>query len=130
MINIMCFGDSNTYGVDPVTGNRLERYQRWPGILQKILGEEYYIIEEGLGGRTTVWEDPLAEDRNGIKSLKMLLDSHSPLDWVILMLGTNDLKYHFSALPTDVAAGMEKLVVTILHHVYKENEHPPKILLL
>lgn len=60
----------------------------------------------------------------------MLLDSHSPLDWVILMLGNNDLKHHFAALPEDVASGIEKLTVAILHHPYKQQHAPPKILLV
>lgn len=130
MKNVLCFGDSNTYGVNPVDGNRFGRMERWPGILQNLLGEEYHVIEEGLGGRTTVWDDPLADHRNGIEALEMLLDSHAPLDEIVLMLGTNDLKYHFSAIPEDIASGMEKIIVMILHHIYGEKGHAPHILLM
>ena len=58
MRNILCFGDSNTYGHNP-SGGRWPLHERWPGILQELLGEEYHIIEEGLCGRTTVFEDCL-----------------------------------------------------------------------
>lgn len=130
MKTIMCFGDSNTYGIDPATGMRLAGNERWTGILRELLGTGYSVIEEGLCGRTTVWEDPLASHRCGISALPMLLDSHVPLDWIILMLGNNDLKHHFAALPEDVAAGIEKLTVTILRHPYKQQPGPPKILLV
>lgn len=130
MKTIMCFGDSNTYGINPETGLRFAKNERWPGILQELLGEDYYVIEEGLGGRTTVWEDPLADNRCGMTALPMLLDSHAPLDWVVMMLGNNDLKYHFAALPEDVAAGAAKLVSTVLHHPYSQQQRPPQILLI
>lgn len=76
---ILCFGDSNTYGRDPVTKGRLDRKTRWPGVLQNTLGEKYYVIEEGLNGRTTVWDDPV---RGGPKktaaSICYLVLNHTP----------------------------------------------------
>lgn len=129
MKNIMCFGDSNTYGVNPKTGLRFPRDKRWTGILQKLLGEEYYVIEEGLSGRTTVWEDPLADNRCGIKVLPMLLDSHLPLNLVILMLGSNDWKHRFGVLPEDVSSGVEKLIKLIRHHAYSPAYSVPDILI-
>lgn len=129
VINILCFGDSNTYGVDPHTGMRYTREKRWTGILQELLGKEYYVIEEGIGGRTTVWEDPLADNRCGIKALPMLLDSHSPLDIVIIMLGGNDWKHRFGALPEDSAGGIEKLIKLIRSHVYGAGCFAPEILI-
>lgn len=128
-INIMCFGDSNTYGVNPDTGARYPRKKRWTGILQELLGSGYYVIEEGIGGRTTVWEDPLADNRCGIQALPMLLDSHSPLDLVIVMLGGNDWKHRFGALPEDGAAGVEKLIKLIRSHVYGVGCTAPEILI-
>ena len=128
-INVMCFGDSNTYGVNPATGTRYSRNKRWTGILQELLGDGYYIIEEGIGGRTTVWEDPLADNRCGIKALPMLLDSHSPLDLVIVMLGGNDWKNRFGALPEDGAAGVEKLIKLIRSHIYGAGCQVPEILI-
>ena len=72
MINILCFGDSNTNGTNPA-GGRWPRDKRWPGILQRLLGEDYYVIEEGCGGRTTVFEDCLELDKNGRTQLRVAL---------------------------------------------------------
>ena len=77
MINILCFGDSNTFGTNP-KGGRHSWNTRWPGRLQVLLGPEYYVIEEGMGGRTTVWDDPLEPGRCGIQALPMALQSHKP----------------------------------------------------
>ena len=93
--NILCFGDSNTWGYAPVTGERYPGHVRWTGVLQSCLGDDYFVIEEGLNGRTTVHNEPLRPHRNGASLLPVLLESHSPLDLVIVMLGTNDLKACF-----------------------------------
>ena len=114
MKNILCFGDSNTFGLSPewVKGNfgRHPRQVRWPGRLQALLGEEYYVIEEGLSGRTTVFDDPTMPDLNGLPYLQPCLQSHMPLDLVILMLGTNDTKDMFSASPPIIAMGLARLI--------------------
>ena len=112
MINILCFGDSNTFGTNP-KGGRHSWNTRWPGRLQVLLGPEYYVIEEGMGGRTTVWDDPLEPGRCGIQALPMALQSHKPLDLVILFLGTNDCKAHFHASPRVITKGMENLCHTV-----------------
>ena len=130
MINILCYGDSNTYGLKSDLVNRYERNERWTGILQKMLGENYYVIEEGLGGRTTVWDDPVEDYKNGKKYLLPCLDSHKPLDLVIIMLGTNDLKTRFSLSSFDVSVGMENLIKCILKSESGRNFNSPKILLV
>ena len=114
MKTILCYGDSNTYGLKSDLVSRYPRNVRWTGILQEKLGSEYYVIEEGLGGRTTVWDDPVEDYKNGKKYLLPCLDSHKPLDLVIIMLGTNDLKSRFSVTPFDIGASMENLVKTII----------------
>jgi len=101
----MCFGDSNTWGYSPVSGQRYPHSVRWTGVLQAELGSDYRVIEEGLNGRTTVWEDPIEGDKMGKRHLPPLLQSHAPLDLVVVMLGTNDLKKRFSAHASDIAAG-------------------------
>ena len=68
MRNILCYGDSNTFGTDPVHGGRHPREARWTGVLQELLGDGYRVIEEGLGGRTTVFDDALSEGRNGAQT--------------------------------------------------------------
>ena len=110
MKNILCFGDSNTWGFNPVTGQRYDYDKRWTSVLQKELGEDFHIIPEGLNGRTTVWDDPIELHKNGAAQLPTCLESHKPLDLVIIMLGTNDLKQRFSLPAGDIAAGAGVLV--------------------
>ncbi len=128
MVNILCFGDSNTFGSNP-DGGRHPREVRWPGRLQKLLGDDYYVIEEGMGGRTTVHEDPFEPNRCGKQALPVALQSHKPLDLVILSLGTNDCKLFFGLTPALVAKGAEYLCGMIQSFDYG-GYHPPKILLV
>ena len=131
MKEILCYGDSNTWGYNPSTKERYERDERWTGILQTTLGDEYHIIEEGLNGRTTVWNDPIeGEYKNGKAYLIPCLESHKPLDLVIIMLGTNDLKKRFSVTPQDIAEGAGVLVDMVKQSGCGRNGHPPKVLLL
>lgn len=102
MREILCFGDSNTYGLIPGTENRFDRNTRWTGILDKHLyAKGYRIIEEGLCGRTTRFDDRTREGRNGTKMLPVLLETHKPIDRVILMLGTNDCKFCYHPCSID-----------------------------
>jgi lysophospholipase L1-like esterase len=112
---VLCYGDSNTYGRDAKTKRRLERNVRWPGVLQRLLGEKYDVIEEGLNGRTTVWDDPVRGmfKRNGSLYLLPCLESHSPVDLVILMLGTNDCKARFCVTAYDIGESLGYLVEII-----------------
>jgi len=110
----MCFGDSNTYGAIPTlarTGrHRFAPDRRWPGIMRRQLGGGWDVIEEGQGGRTTVHDDPIEGiHKNGLKALPVCLETHMPLDLVILMLGINDLKHRFSVTANDVADSVEVL---------------------
>jgi lysophospholipase L1-like esterase len=133
MRSILCYGDSNTYGRDPETKERFPRTVRWPGVLQQCLGEEYQVIEEGLNGRTTVWDDPVRGDRhkrNGALYLVPCLESHAPLDLVVLMLGTNDLKAKFSVTPVDIAQSVEALVQVIQASGCGPEGGPPEVLLI
>lgn len=111
MKQILCFGDSNTYGYIPETGERYGFEERWTGILSDRLEKEgYRIIEEGLCGRTTVFEDELRIGRRGADLLPVLLESHKPIDRVILMLGTNDCKTVYGASAEVIGKGIEKLL--------------------
>ena len=93
MKNILCYGDSNTWGCNPGVLTRHPADVRWTGVVQKLLGSEYNIIENGINGRSTVWDDPANQCRNGLSGLGYALYSAKPLDLVVLMLGTNDLNY-------------------------------------
>jgi lysophospholipase L1-like esterase len=106
---VLCYGDSNTYGSVPGGGDRFPRDVRWPGILAAQLGAGWHVIEEGLGGRTTVFDDPILPDRNGKTYLLPCLLSHQPLDLVVVFLGTNDLKARFAASAADIAGGVAVL---------------------
>ena len=130
MKNILCFGDSNTWGYNPELKLRYDRSTRWTGILQKLLGTDYYIIEEGLNGRTTVWDDPIEEGRCGKQYLSPCLISHKPLDLVVLMLGTNDLKKRFDVSVDDIARGLDLLVEKIQKSGTGREDSAPDILLL
>ena len=110
MKQILCFGDSNTYGLIPGTTRRYDRETRWTGILaEKLYDKGYRIIEEGLCGRTSVFDDATRDGRNGAKVLPMLLETHAPLDQVVLMLGTNDCKTYNHASADRIGKGIEKL---------------------
>ena len=114
--HIVCFGDSNTHGycADPTDcadgGNRFNEDERWTCLLQKALGEDCLVLEEGLGGRTTVFSDPLHEAMDAVNAAFPILMSHEPVDLLIIMLGTNDTKERFCANAPAIAVGMERLI--------------------
>ena len=130
MFEVLCYGDSNTWGHDPVSLERFSRDERWSGVLQKALGDKYHVIEEGLGGRTTVWDDPIEGYKNGKEYLIPCLATHAPLDLVIILLGTNDLKKRFSVSAQDIAFGAGVLVDTANKSGSGRDLKAPKVLLL
>jgi len=111
---IVCFGDSNTWGYDPATGGRFAKDVRWPGVLAAELGAGVEVIEEGLNGRTTIWDDPYLDGRNGRTYLAPCLRSHAPVDVVVIMLGTNDTKTIFARSAAEIVAGARALVDLVL----------------
>lgn len=117
MKRILCYGDSNTWGYDPankdpLTGKsaRYDEHTRWTGVMKDLLGEDYYVYEAGLSGRTTVFDDPVMPTRNGARDFEMVLQMCDPVDCVILALGTNDMKDQFQASALIVAKAMERLL--------------------
>ena len=114
--HIICFGDSNTHGycADPADcadgGIRFNEDERWTRLLQKKLGDEYLVIEEGLSGRTTCFDDPIHEAMSGLDYITPCLKSHEDVDLLIIMLGTNDTKDRFYASAGCIAIGMGRLV--------------------
>ena len=110
-MNILCFGDSNTFGISPVDGKRLAACERWPGILQQ-LGDGHEVIEAGQPNRTLVNNPPFDGDKSGIKYLKPYLEVHT-VDIVIIQLGTNDLKARFALSAIDIGKALEELILAI-----------------
>jgi lysophospholipase L1-like esterase len=126
---ILCFGDSNTWGFNPIDATRYDREIRWPCAAQAALGEGWRLVEEGLNGRTTVFEDEIEAGRRGLSSIVMLLETHMPLDLVILMLGTNDTKVRYGATVRDIGLGWLKLAKAIRERCLWFPYPAPEILL-
>jgi len=125
MRQILCFGDSNTYGYIPGTGKRYTNKERWTGLLQQSLRNNAEIIEEGVVGRTTVYEDARRPGLKGSELLPGVLKNHTSLDTIILMLGTNDCKTIYHASPEEIGNGIEYLLNQI-----KESAPGAKIILI
>ncbi len=130
---VMCFGDSNTHGTPPIVDlSRYERYGvgvRWPSLVRQALGCE--VIEEGLPGRTSMFDDPIMGGHmNGQVGLKIALESHGPLDVLVLMLGTNDVKARFTSTPEAVVGGIASLLDIAQHRVMQERHGGFKVLLV
>ena len=128
---ILCYGDSNTYGYVPAGGGkRYDEDTRWTCLLQKQLGNDYHVIEEGCGGRTTDVDDPDAPWKNGMSGLLISLHSHKPIDLIILMLGTNDLKTAFHRDAETIAASAASIGNKALSYLGVKQEYVPQILFL
>lgn len=127
---IVCFGDSNTYGANPDGSGRHPRDVRWPRVMEKTLGDGYEVIEEGLNGRCTIWDSPIEKGRNGLDYLYPCLRSHAPVDLVIIMLGTNDLKRIYGNTAAEIACGAARLVDEARSSLAGPNDVPPRVLLV
>lgn len=126
MKKLLAFGDSNTWGLVPGKNlsNRYPKNKRWTGILESRLNN-VKISEEGLCGRTTVFDDRTRPGRNGAKTLPKLLENYIDVDGVILMLGTNDCKAYYNASADEIGKGVDKCISEIEKYV-----DPSKILLI
>jgi lysophospholipase L1-like esterase len=118
MRTILCYGDSNTHGTAPMEhledGRRFGHGERWVSVMRQIISADWWVLEEGLPGRTTVLDDPIEGiHKNGLTYLPPCLESHLPVDVVTIALGTNDLKTRFGMPPGDIAAGAGILVDTV-----------------
>jgi len=127
---ILCYGDSITWGYVPCSGERYPRHVRWPGRLAVRLGGNFEVIEEGLPGRYTVWDEPFRPGRNGAELLEPILESHAPVDLLILMLGSNDILHFPDHTAYDAARGIEVLVKQALASECGPSSGPPGILVV
>jgi len=133
--NILAFGDSNTWGWNPANDLIKKTFRwpddiRWTGVAQKILGSNYHIINHGLNGRTTVWDDPIEPYRCGIDQLIPALDTAAPIDLCIIFVGSNDLKARYSVTAQDIALSAGRLIDRALHEERAFGDGGPKVLLV
>ena len=126
-MRILCIGDSNTWGYNPENGWRYQK--RWTRVLGDLM-PEHEIVEEGMNGRTLLTVDPFMRERCGIAGLKMLLMSHKPIDYVIVMLGTNELKTSFECSAKYVAKGIEEFIKIINDKAMWDRFFVPKLLVI
>lgn len=132
---VLTYGDSNTHGTMPMPdlefSGRFGPAERWPGVLQADLGNGWQVVEEGLPGRTTVHPDPISGvHKNGLSVLPAVLESHKPLDAVVVMLGTNDLKQRFNVPVVEIAESVEWLVHAVQHSICGPDRSAPAVLLV
>jgi lysophospholipase L1-like esterase len=131
MKNILAFGDSLTWGFIAGTWERHPFDVRWPNVLAAGLHGKARVIEEGHNGRTTVFDDPTTgDDRNGARILPVLLSTHQPLDLVIILLGTNDIKFANRCRAFDASMGMGRLVQIIQTFPFQAWAPKPQVLLV
>jgi lysophospholipase L1-like esterase len=132
---LLCYGDSNTHGTRPLTQpGVLERFgwdERWTGVLARGLGSDWQVIEEGLPARTTVHDDPIdGQHKNGLTYLRPCLESQLPVDVLLLMLGTNDLKARLSVTPADIASALQVLLEEIKRCNAGPNGATPRLIVM
>ena len=131
MKRILCYGDSNTWGYIPSSDH--ERYPvdvRYPRVLASLLGKEYEVIEEGLPGRTIMSDNiiDLVGNRNGLFEFGQAVYSALPLDYIVIMLGTNDLKFSRSA--KECAEALEPYIYRINMKLGGRMKCNPKIIIV
>ena len=128
---VMAFGDSLTFGADAENDARHAYEDRWPTVLEQGLGGLARVIPEGLGGRTTVFDDlSAAADRNGARLLPTLLGTHAPLDAVVIFLGTNDLKPYICGSALGAAMGVKRLVEIVRSYPYGRGARVPGVVIV
>lgn len=131
MKTVLCYGDSLTWGHNPETLSRHEHEDQWPTTLARALGPSFHVIAEGLGGRTTAYDDFLSgADRNGARILPTILSTHSPIDLIVIMLGSNDMKPSIHGSAVIASYGMRRLVEIVRGHAYPFGGAAPRIILV
>ncbi len=128
---IICFGDSNTWGYNPINGSRYDENTRWPMVLQKLLGDDYQIIEEGQNGRTIANADPWEWGcKCGMDYIIPMVESQKPFDLLIIMLGSNDLKAKFHLPAGDIAGSLQNMLMKTKSFIQYQCGIQPKILIV
>ena len=126
---ILCIGDSNTWGYIPGSGERYEKNVRWTGKLAQTLGENYEVIEEGMNGRTTAFTDKIEPGTAALDYLYPCLISQFPLDYIIVMLGTNDTKTRYGVNTVEIGYGLDEVLLKIEETCRRKSQTPEKIVI-
>lgn len=129
-VAVVCFGDSLTWGFNPVDKSRYGHDVRWTRRLQMELGTDYYVIEEGVNGRTTVFEDPTRGDKNGLAHLATVRKTHMPIDVLVIMLGSNDLQDRFNMSAEAIGLAMGRVLFEATRATDDVEGRAPKVLLM
>jgi len=129
-LSVVCFGDSLTWGFVPGKKTRYSHDARWTRLLQKELGNDFYVIEEGVNGRTTGFEDPVRGDKNGLEHLATVRKTHMPISILIIMLGTNDLQDRFQMSADSIGLAMGRLLFAATQPTDDVEGRAPKVLLM
>lgn len=127
---ILCYGDSNTYGYNPRTCKRYPPYMRWPNVMQRKLGDKYHVVDEGLNGRTTVYPKFGFGWKSGLYAMEAVLGSHFPIDVLIVMLGTNDCAREIGASAQEITDGLEKLAAGAERFLTEQQGYRPHIIIV
>jgi len=132
MKTVLCYGDSLTWGYNPETRDRHALEDRWSSALAASLGDGVHVVADGLNGRTTAFDDHTADcDRNGARTLPTVLHTHAPLDLVIIMLGSNDMKPVMAGSAHATSKGMRRLLELVRLHAWPvTDQEPPQILVV
>lgn len=132
-MKILCFGDSNTWGYKPDNTGRFAREERWPTVMGDILGDEYFIIEEGLCGRTTDsprFSGTTSSGASGYSVLSKMVKKYYPFDMIIIMLGTNDLRPDMSHCTREIAENVGSLAKKVLDYEYENGGKTPAVIIV
>ncbi|MBD8893875.1 GDSL-type esterase/lipase family protein [Roseibium litorale] len=129
-VSVVCFGDSLTWGFKPGERTRYGHSVRWTRHLAKVLGEGFYVVEDGVNGRTTVFDDPMRGDKNGFAHLATARKAHMPVGILVIMLGTNDLQSRFNMTAGAIGSAMSRLLYSVSLPTDDPDGQPPKVLLI
>ena len=133
MQHVLVYSDSLSWGIVPTTRKRLDFEQRWPGVMEMSLcasGQKVRVVEDCLNGRRTVWDDPFKPGRNGLVGLAQRIEIHSPLELVVLMLGTNDFQSMHEYNAWHSSQGISALVSAIRTAPIEPGMPVPQILVV
>ena len=134
MATIVCYGDSNTWGAIPMKSRadlgRFPLAERWPSVMGATLGGGHTVIAEGLNGRTTSFDSPFRAMRSGAAMLPALLETHAPVDVVVIMLGSNDLQTALGLSANYAASGVASLLDIVARSLAGPNRSSPQALVV